>query len=82
MKLYDREWTRRELEARLGRIGRRLAWHSMSMLQKDRSILRQLADQQAAIACLPIHTEKVEEWKPLRLHRKITFPFSRNACAE
>jgi len=37
----------------------------MSMLQKDKSILRRLAEKQAAIACLPIHTEKIGEWKRL-----------------
>jgi len=37
----------------------------MSIFQKDRSILRRLADQQAAIASLPIHTEKILEWKRL-----------------
>jgi hypothetical protein len=35
------------------------------MLKKDRSILRRLADQQAEIACLPIHAEKILEWKRL-----------------
>jgi hypothetical protein len=37
----------------------------MMIRQKDRSILRRLADQQAAIACLPIHAEKVLQWKRL-----------------
>jgi len=37
----------------------------MSMLQKDRSILRRLADQQVEIASLPIHVEKIQEWKRL-----------------
>ncbi len=37
----------------------------MSMLQKDRSILRRLADRQAEIASLPIHAEKILEWKRL-----------------
>ncbi|TRZ50362.1 hypothetical protein D4S03_06890 [bacterium] len=37
----------------------------MQVIQKDRSILRRLADQQAAIAALPIHTEKILEWKRL-----------------
>jgi hypothetical protein len=35
----------------------------MKILQKDRSILRRLADQQAAIASLPVHAEKILEWK-------------------
>ena len=39
--------------------------NSLNILQKDRSILRRLADQQAAIASLPIHTEKILEWKRL-----------------
>ena len=38
---------------------------NMSILQNDRSILRRLADQQAAIASLPIHKEKILEWKRL-----------------
>ena len=33
---------------------------NMNNFHKDRSILRQLADQQAAIASLPIHAEKIE----------------------
>jgi hypothetical protein len=37
----------------------------MSMIQKDRSILRRLADRQAEIASLPIHAEKILEWKRL-----------------
>jgi hypothetical protein len=37
----------------------------MMIRQKDRSILRRLADQQAAIASLPIHAEKILEWKRL-----------------
>jgi hypothetical protein len=37
----------------------------MSALQKDRSILRRLANQQAEIASLPIHTDKILEWKRL-----------------
>jgi hypothetical protein len=38
---------------------------NMSILQNDRSILRRLAGQQAAIASLPIHKEKILEWKRL-----------------
>jgi hypothetical protein len=38
---------------------------NMNNFHKDRSILRQLADHQAAIASLPIHAEKIEEWKRL-----------------
>jgi len=37
----------------------------MRMLQKDRSILRRLADQHAAVASLPVHKEKILEWKRL-----------------
>ena len=37
----------------------------MRMLQKDRSILRRLADKQAAVASLPVHKEKILEWKRL-----------------
>ncbi len=37
----------------------------MMIRQKDRSILRRLADQQATIASLPIHAEKILEWKRL-----------------
>lgn len=37
----------------------------MSLLQKDKSILRRLADQQAAVASLPVQAEKVLEWKRL-----------------
>lgn len=39
--------------------------HNMNTIQKDQSILRRLADQQAAIASLPIHKEKISEWKRL-----------------
>ena len=37
----------------------------MKILQKDKSILRRLADQQAAAASLPVQAEKVLEWKRL-----------------
>ena len=37
----------------------------MSLLPKEKSILRRLADQQAAVASLPVQAEKVLEWKRL-----------------
>jgi hypothetical protein len=37
----------------------------MRLLQKDRAILRRLAEQQAVIAELPVHSEKIQEWKRL-----------------
>jgi hypothetical protein len=41
----------------------------MDVLQNDRSILRRLASQQAEIAALPVHKEKILEWK--RLNRNL-----------
>ena len=37
----------------------------MAISQKDRDLLRQLAEQQAKIAALPIHKEKAELWRRL-----------------
>ena len=41
----------------------------MQISDKDRSILRQLAEQQAAIASLPVHKEKIAEWTRLNGNR-------------
>ena len=41
----------------------------MQISDKDRSILRQLAEKQAAIASLPVHKEKMVEWTRLNDNR-------------
>jgi hypothetical protein len=41
----------------------------MSFSEKDRSILRHLAEQQAEIASLPIHKEKAAEWTRLNANK-------------
>ncbi len=37
----------------------------MTVAEKDRSILRRLADQQVEIAALPVNKEKIKKWKRL-----------------